>query len=62
MAAERDDADELEIPSIALPDQVFDVKFHPHNDLVATGLINGQLNLYVLKSRDTFFGVPHRPL
>jgi hypothetical protein len=46
MAAEAED---IEIPSITLPDQVFDVQFHPHNDIVATALITGQLNLYVFK-------------
>ena len=46
-AAREDDDTEVEIPGISLPDQVFDVQFHPHNDLVATALITGQLNLCV---------------
>lgn len=42
------DDDSVALPSIELPDQVFDVQFHPHADLIATALINGQLNVYAL--------------
>ncbi len=44
------DDDGVALPSIELPDQVFDVQFHPHADLIATALINGQLNVYALWS------------
>lgn len=40
------DDDGVALPAIELPDQVFDVQFHPHADLIATALINGQLNVY----------------
>ena len=41
-----DDADAL--PPLDLPDQVFDVAFHPHADIVATALVSGQINACVI--------------
>jgi hypothetical protein len=40
------DVEEIALPSISLPDQVFDVQFHPHQDYVATACITGQVNVF----------------
>lgn len=36
---------------ITFKEHIFDFSFHPSNDIVAVGLINGQVQWYIKKKR-----------
>lgn len=37
--------EDIEIPDIAVEDQVFDIQFHPSEDVIAIGTIDGAAEL-----------------